>query len=132
MILTIVKQHPGEMSKKRHFSGFSLPGPAGAAFWVKNSGLPPMFITRQEAGDLAHQGHPLRKTGKRTDSPCRRPRILTREHEKLMEDRYSNNTETDCRRSQRALSGAAAVIHTADKQLVVYTLGILTRIKEKN
>ncbi len=62
MILTIVKQHAGEMSKKRHLSGFSLLGPAGPAFSVKNSGLPPMFITRQEAAAL-------RKTGKRTDSP---------------------------------------------------------------
>ena len=27
MILTIVKQHPDKMSKKRHFSGFGLVSP---------------------------------------------------------------------------------------------------------
>ena len=53
MILTLVKQYPGEMSKKRHFSGFSLLGAAGWASWVKNSGLPPMSIPKQEGGDLA-------------------------------------------------------------------------------
>ncbi len=64
MILSIVKQYPDEMSKKRHSSGFSLPGPAIPAFRVKNSRLPPMFIKRQEAGDLVDQGRPIAKNWK--------------------------------------------------------------------